>query len=439
MRIFLVTLGCPKNTVDSESMASLLAQAGHELTDTARAAELIIVNTCGFIEPARRESLSLLRELSRSKRRHQLLIAAGCLAQYWGMRLTETVPGIDGLIGTRRWMEINKLVEELTRRDGSRSAQPAFLGDTPYPFSEPHIHRSVTGPSAYLKIADGCSAPCAFCAIPLIKGPARSRPPEHIIAEARQLVDAGARELILIAQDTTAYGRDLGLNDALPDLIERILEAVPDLDWLRIMYTYPQQISPRLIEIMASREQICHYLDLPLQHGHPDVLRRMRRPHDIDAVLAQIDRLRAAMPDIALRTSFIVGYPGETEEEFQTLLDFVDQIAFDRVGAFIFSPEAGTPAADMPNQVPDEVKRERYERLMRHQQAISWASNQAMIGKTVEVLVEGHGDGISVGRTYRDAPEIDGLVVVEGEVEIGELAPVWIIGASEYDLWGAWA
>lgn len=439
MRIFLATLGCPKNTVDSENMASLLAQAGHELTNTVRAAELIIVNTCGFIEPARRESLSLLRELSRSKRRHQLLIAAGCLAQHWGMRLAEAVPGIDGLIGTRRWAEINKLVEELTQRDGSLATPPALLGDAPSPFREPDIQRSVTGPSAYLKIADGCSAPCAFCAIPLIKGPARSRPPERIVAEARQLVDAGARELIVIAQDTTAYGRDLGLSDGLPDLIERILKAVPDLDWLRIMYAYPQQISPRLIETMASHKQVCHYLDLPLQHGHPEVLRRMRRPHDVDAVLAQIDQLRAAMPDIALRTSFIVGYPGETEEEFETLLDFVDRIAFDRVGTFIFSPEAGTPAADMPNQVPDRVKRERYERLMRHQQAISWASNQAMIGKTVEVLVEGHGDGISVGRTYRDAPEIDGLVVVEGEVEVGELVPVRIVGASEYDLWGEWA
>ena len=261
---------------------------------------------------------------------------------------------------------------------------------------------------------------------------------ERIVEEARQLVDAGAREVILIAQDTTAYGRDLGLEDALPTLIEKMLVATPDLDWLRIMYAYPQQITPRLIEVMAGHSQVCHYLDLPLQHGHPDVLRRMRRPHDVDSVLAQISQLRQAMPDIALRTSLIVGYPGESNVEFEGLLDFVDEIAFDRVGTFIYSSEEGTPAADLPDQVPDEVKEARYEQVMARQQAISLACNQAMLGRTVETLVEGAGDGISVGRTYRDAPEIDGLLIIEGEVSPGEMQPATITAASEYDLWGTW-
>ena len=438
MKVLLATLGCPKNVVDSEWMASLMTGAGHDLVESPDEADLIVVNTCGFIESARQESLEVLRELSQGKRRDQLLVAAGCLAQRWGADLIDAVPAVDGLIGTRRWSEINRLVNQLVEKRGRRQKQIMILGDTPDPVCEPDMLRPFNGASAYLKIADGCSAPCAFCAIPQIKGPAHSRPAERIVHEARQLVDAGARELVLIAQDTTAYGRDVGLDDALPDLIEQILGATPDLDWLRIMYAYPQQISPRLIEVMAGHAQVCHYLDLPLQHGHPDVLRRMRRPHDIDHVLNQVGQLRSAMPDIALRTSLIVGYPGETEAEFQTLLDFADEIAFDRVGTFVYSLEEDTPAVELPGQVAENIKEERYERLMARQQAISLAKNNMLIGKKVRILVEGVGDGISVGRTYRDAPEIDGLLIVEEEVDVGELLPVTITAASEYDLWGEW-
>jgi len=438
MKVLLATLGCPKNAVDSECMASLMEEAGHELVDSPARADLIIVNTCGFIDAARQESIETLRELGQGKRRNQMLVAAGCLSQRWGDRLIETVPAIDGVIGTRRWNEITGLIEQLGRRRGRNTPRATLLGDSPDPACEIDAPRLLQGASAYLKIADGCSAPCAFCAIPAIKGPAHSRPMERIVEEARQLVDAGAREVILIAQDTTAYGRDLGLEDALPTLIEKMLVATPDLDWLRIMYAYPQQITPRLIEVMAGHSQVCHYLDLPLQHGHPDVLRRMRRPHDVDSVLAQISQLRQAMPDIALRTSLIVGYPGESNVEFEGLLDFVDEIAFDRVGTFIYSSEEGTPAADLPDQVPDEVKEARYEQVMARQQAISLACNQAMLGRTVETLVEGAGDGISVGRTYRDAPEIDGLLIIEGEVSPGEMQPATITAASEYDLWGTW-
>jgi ribosomal protein S12 methylthiotransferase len=256
------------------------------------------------------------------------------------------------------------------------------------------------------------------------------------VTEAQQLVGRGAKEIILIAQDTTAYGGDRGERDALPTLMEAILTAAPGLQWLRLMYAYPQHVTPRLIEIMACHPRVCHYFDMPLQHGHPEVLRRMNRPHDVDEVRRLVADLREAMPDIALRTSFIVGYPGETEEEFSALLDFVAEMAFDRVGVFTYSPEAGTRAAELPSQMPTEVKEERYARLMELQQGISLARNQQAIGQVLEVLVEGQDEGLSVGRSYRDAPEIDGLVIVEGELPVGEMVPVRITGAMEYDLVG---
>ena len=438
MRYYLLSLGCCKNTVDSEGMSRLLQQAGHAPVEQPAAADVLIVNTCGFIDIAREESYEALRELAEGQRPGQLLIAAGCLSQRYGRRLIEQVPGLDGILGTRRWMEITALVERLAT-DGSRPL--VMVGDPPVPPQigeerEDAPRYAVQGASAYLKIAEGCSAPCAFCAIPLIKGPARSRPMEAIVDEARHLVAQGVKEIILIAQDTTAYGHDLGRYDALADLIEAILKAVPKLPWLRLMYAYPQHITPRLIAVMAQHPQVCHYLDIPLQHAHPDTLRRMNRPHNVDMVRRLIAHLRQAMPDIALRTAFIVGYPGETEEEFQTLLEFVEEIAFDRVGVFTYSREEGTPAADLPDQIPDHVKEERYHRLMELQQGISLVRNQQMIGCTLEVLIEGSGDGLSVGRSYRDAPEVDGLVIIQEEFSVGEMVPVLITGAMEYDLIG---
>ena len=438
MRYYLLSLGCCKNTVDSEGMSRLLQQAGHAPVEQPAAADVLIVNTCGFIDIAREESYDALRELAEGQRPGQLLIAAGCLSQRYGRRLIEQVPGLDGILGTRRWMEITALVERLAT-DGSRPL--VMVGDPPVPPQigeerEDAPRYAVQGASAYLKIAEGCSAPCAFCAIPLIKGPARSRPMEAIVDEARHLVAQGVKEIILIAQDTTAYGHDLGRYDALADLIEAILKAVPKLPWLRLMYAYPQHITPRLIAVMAQHPQVCHYLDIPLQHAHPDTLRRMNRPHNVDMVRRLIAHLRQAMPDIALRTAFIVGYPGETEEEFQTLLEFVEEIAFDRVGVFTYSREEGTPAADLPDQIPDHIKEERYHRLMELQQGISLVRNQQMIGCTLEVLIEGSGDGLSVGRSYRDAPEVDGLVIVQEELSVGEMVPVLITGAMEYDLIG---
>jgi ribosomal protein S12 methylthiotransferase len=435
-RFYILTLGCPKNIVDSEGMGQFLRQAGYEPTDEPRRAKLLIVNTCGFLQAATAESLAALRDLARHKRKGQLLIAAGCLPQRDGAGIARAIPAVDGIISTRHWPDIVPLVRRLQEgRERPLFHRPG--AETADPLTIPLARRGHVGASAYLKIGDGCNAPCAFCTIPAIKGPGRSRRRELILAEGRQLVAQGVQEIILIAQDTTAYGRDWGERDALPDLIADIVQAVPTLRWLRLMYAYPGHATRRLIEVMAAHPQVCHYLDLPLQHAHREVLRRMRRPGNVEWARRFIADFRAAMPDAALRTTFIVGYPGETESEFQALLDFIAEIAFDHVGVFTYSPEQGTPAAALPGQVPEEVKQERLERAMLAQQPVSLARNQAQVGRVLEVLVEGAGDGLSLGRTYRDAPEIDGLVLLAGELEVGAMLPVRITGATIYDLTGA--
>lgn len=436
-RFHLVSLGCSKNTVDSESMAQLLGGAGFTATAKAADAEVLIVNTCGFIGPAKQESIDVLNELAQAKKRGQLLIAAGCLSQRYGAELMKWVPALDGLIGTRRWMDIVDFVARLRQRP---HPMPLYhLPDEALTVGgDEHgaLRIARQGNSAYLKIADGCRRPCAFCAIPLIKGTAVSRPVESIVAEARALEAQGVRELILIAQDTTDYGYDLGMKEGLSVLLEQLTQAAPRLDWLRVMYAFPGHVTDKQIETMAAHPQILHYLDIPLQHGHPATLRRMRRPANIEWVHNTVAKMRAAMPDLAIRSTFIVGYPGETEEEFQALLDFVEALRFDRLGVFTFSFEPGTESAQYGDPVAAEVKEERRERLMALQQRISLEKNQALIGKTLPVLIEGNGDGLSVGRSYRDAPEIDGMVIVDGEVPVGELIPVRISGAMAYDLSG---
>jgi len=430
-RFYLLSLGCPKNTVDSEAMSGLLKEAGLHQAEKPEDADVLIVNTCGFIDQAREESYDALREMAQEKRSGQILLAAGCLSQRYGDKVRRAVPGVDGILGTREWANIVSCVDQLLggRLGGHVRPKGEVSAVTP-------MQRRAQGPSAYLKIADGCSAPCAFCAIPLIKGPQRSKARPAILEEARQLVAQGVQEIILIAQDTTAYGRDLGERDGLPGLMEEILDAVPQLPWLRVMYAYPQHITPRLIETMASHRQICHYLDLPLQHAHPATLRRMRRSPDVESVRRLISGLREAMPDIALRTAFIVGYPGETEKEFAALLEFIEEMTFDKVGIFVYSPEEGTATMSLPNPVPREVAEERYGRAMEVQQGISLQRNQTRVGRTLVVLIEGAEQGISVGRSYRDAPEIDGYVLVGGEWPVGRMVQVRIERAMEYDLEG---
>jgi ribosomal protein S12 methylthiotransferase len=415
-RFSLLTLGCPKNTVDAEAMSGLLLDAGWRQTEQPRRADLLIVNTCSFIEPARQESYATLRELAQGKRPGQLLLAAGCLSQRYGDELRRAVPGVDGILGTREWANVVECVERLLGLVPGAEVRPKGEVSVVTP-----MQRREAGPSAYLKIADGCSAPCAFCAIPLIKGAQRSKPRPAILEEARQLATQGVLEIILIAQDTTAYGHDLGEKEALPALIEDILQAAPQVAWLRLMYAYPQHITPRLIEAMATQPRVCHYLDLPLQHAHPDTLRRMNRSSDVRGVRQLIAELRLAMPDIALRTAFIVGYPGETEAEFAALLNLMREIQFDKVGVFVYSPEEGTAAFNLPNPVAQEVAEERYARTMELQRGISLERNLLQVGRTLDVLVEGAEQGVSVGRCYRDAPEIDGYVLMGGEWPVGRM------------------
>ncbi len=430
----LVSLGCAKNTVDSDSMSQLLVNSGYQLVEKARKASVLIVNTCGFIGPAKEESLNVLSELAEQKRKGQLLIAAGCLTQRYGNEVIQHVPGIDGILGTRRWMDIVKVVQEL--RQEHPEAHYNIPGSEEGALSV--LRASIFGGSAYLKIADGCRRPCAFCAIPLIKGTVISSPLETILDEAIQLQDMGVKEIVLIAQDTTDYGHDLGLKDGLAQLLEQLVKKTPDIPWIRILYAFPGAVSDRLIDVMAANPQIVPYLDMPLQHAHPATLRRMRRPANVDWVYKTLEKMRRLMhrndAPLALRSTFIVGYPGETEAEFSTLLEFIEEIRFDRVGAFQFSFEPGTSSEPLGDPVPAEVKQERFERLMELQQPISLGKNQALVGKTLDVLVEGAGDGISLARSYRDAPEIDGMVVTEGILPVGEIVPVRISGAMVYDL-----
>ncbi|MAS32564.1 MAG: 30S ribosomal protein S12 methylthiotransferase RimO [Anaerolineaceae bacterium] len=445
-KYYLLSLGCSKNTVDSESIAQVLNQNGLRGVGDPDEAEVLIVNTCGFIDAAKEESIGALRELVDLKRRGQMVIAAGCLSQRYGANLVQEVPGLDGVIGTRRWMDIFDLV---TRLRGRKKPEPMYHLPTEanvVGLDERGVLRaSVQGASAYLKIADGCRRPCAFCAIPKIKGTAVSRPIESIVAEAVGLQEMGVQELLLIAQDTTDYGYDLGLKDGLAHLLDAIVEAAPDVPWIRIMYAYPGYVTPRLMDTMARHEQILPYLDMPLQHGHRETLKRMKRPAKIEWVYDTLDKLRTTIPQLAVRTTFIVGYPGETDEEFEGLMQFIRDLQFDRAGAFKYSYEIGTPSATLPGQVPDDVKQARWEALMELQQGISLAKNQAFVGQTLDVLVEGHGEAededgqptgetVSLGRSYRDAPEIDGYVFVDGELPPGAIVPVRITGATAYDL-----
>ncbi len=431
----IVSLGCAKNSVDADSMAQLLIDAGYKLVKDPRRARVVIVNTCGFIGPAKEESFDALAAMAANKKGGQILIAAGCLTQRYGGEVTRRVAGIDDILGTRRWMDIVNVVEN---RCGANPESRSGLSEAAIVGSDERgaLRVSVEGASAYIKIADGCRRSCAFCIIPAIKGTAVSRPKESILAEARSLQDMGVREIILIAQNTTDYGYDLGLKNGLAHLLAEMADAVPRVDWIRVLYAYPGGVTNELIEVMASHKQLVPYLDLPLQHAHPSTLRRMHRPSSVDWVRKTLGKMRKAMPDLALRTTFIVGYPGETEEEFQALLDFVEEIRFDKVGAFKFSFEPGTASEKLGDPIPDELKEERMQRLMEKQQVISLERNRGFVGRTLDVLIEGAGDGVSIGRSYRDAPKIDGLVLVKGQIPAGQLVPVRIDSAMVYDLSG---
>ena len=425
MRYHLVTLGCPKNTTDSNRIAGTLEAAGHRHAADRADADLVILNTCGFIDEAKAESAEAAEILAAEQRPDQQLFVVGCWSQIEREQVIE-IDGIDATFGIEAWDQIAAAAGPI-ERDIPESS-PAESG---------------VGPSAYLKISDGCARPCTFCNIPAIKGRQfRSAAPDAVITEARELTARGARELVLVAQDSTSYGSEWGDADGLARLLER-LAAESGAAWLRLMYAYPGFVTPSLIEVMAETPQVCRYLDIPLQHGSPNVLRRMKRPHNMSMVRGTLERLRTAMPDLALRTTFIVGFPGETRAEFAELLDFAREAQFDRAGAFVYSPQQGTPAAGMTSQVSERVKHRRHERLMRELGEIAAARNAQQVGRELTVLVESEpgqttedGTPIFAGRSYREAPEVDGLILSTGVANPGSMPRVRITQALGHDLWG---
>jgi ribosomal protein S12 methylthiotransferase len=434
----LISLGCPKNLVDSESMAQLLNRQGLAPVGSPNNAEYLIVNTCGFLKAAREEAIAVLTDLASEKMPWQKLIAAGCMTEHHRSQILKNVPGINGLLGTRRWMDIIDVIKE-TKKSSPKRIYAHFPSASSVGRDEKGaVRAAVQGGSAYLKIADGCRRACAYCMIPLIKGDLVSRPVEDIVEDAHALQDQGVEEIILIAQDITDYGHDLDIDEGLTRLLEKLVKAVPNIPWIRLMYTFPGYVTDPLIKLMASEPQILPYIDMPLQHADPEVLRAMHRPKDMHAVRETLSKIRSEIPEVALRTTFIVGYPGEDKEAFENLVHFVQTVRFDHLGAFTYSFEPGSPAEPLGDPIPEHIKTERLERLMQVQAEISLERNHRFIGKTMDVLVEGvdEENAISIGRSYRDAPEIDGLVIIEGNAPIGKLVKVHINSAITHDLVG---
>jgi ribosomal protein S12 methylthiotransferase len=433
VRYHIVTLGCAKNVADSERIARVLGDGDHLEVEVPAAADVIIVNTCGFIDASKEESVNAILELAAEKRRRQQLVVVGCLTALHGEELRAEIPEIDAVFGAEDWTGIGRYAQTIV---------PVILDAQRYDVPETTAPAAARRPSAYLKISDGCNAPCTFCIIPKMKGKLHSSPAGEIVEEARRLAAQGVREIVLVAQDSTDYGRDLGLRDGLPELLEQISEAVPEVPWLRIMYAYPGHVTRRLAETMARLPNVARYIDIPLQHGAESVLRRMRRPSNTAMVREMLAMLREVMPDIAIRTTFIVGYPGETEDEFNELLGFVREMVFDHVGCFTFSPQSESPAAQEAGPVPERVKKKRQRALMEVAQQVSLIRNRAMVGREIDVLVESASTGrrsdvaagFVVGRSYRDAPEVDGLVLLEGAHAPGDFVRARVTQALAYDL-----
>lgn len=435
--VSLISLGCAKNRVDTEIMLGCLAAAGYEITARAEDSDIIVVNTCGFITDAKEESIDAILEAARYKDRGRcrVLLVSGCLAQRYGRELLDEMPEIDGMLGTGM---VPRIAEVLGRIEAGE--RPMALGEPGYTYPGPGS-RVLTTPGyyAYLKIAEGCDNRCSYCAIPGIRGPYRSRPVEEIMAEAEELCARGVRELVLVAQETTRYGVDIYGRFALAGLLKQ-LEELPNCRWIRLMYGHPDSITGELVERLAGSEKICRYIDLPLQHASPRVLRLMNRRGSGDELLKLVEGLRRQIPGLTLRTTFLVGFPGETESDFDQLLDFMSAARFERAGVFGYSPEEGTPAETFPGRLDDSVIRERVERAMVLQQAISLQHNRAMIGRELTVLVEGWDDEQKMywGRWEGDAPEIDGRVYFAAteETGAGEFVRIKVLDAGEYDLTG---
>lgn len=433
MKVLLISLGCDKNLVDSEVMLGLLNKAGHQLTNYETEADVVVVNTCAFISDAKEESINTIIEMGELKKTGKLkkLIVAGCLSQRYKDEIMKELPEIDVIIGATNY---DKIVEAIGTDEESIVDD---INYTPRPIAERIVTTNAS--MAYFKIAEGCNKLCTYCIIPHIRGRYRSMPMDSLIASAEKLASDGIKELVLVAQETTLYGVDLYGEKKLPELLTKLSE-IEGIEWIRLLYCYPEEITDELIEVMATNPKICHYVDIPIQHSENAILKRMGRRTSREDIVELVGRLRTAMPDIAIRTTLISGFPGETQELHDGLVDFVDECEFDRLGVFTYSPEEGTPAAEYDDQVDGELAVKWRDEIMELQQEISYEKNQQMIGSTQKVLIEGYlvDDDVYVGRTYRDAPGVDGIVFVSAPYELisGSFVDVKITEANEYDLTG---
>lgn len=437
MNLLFISLGCDKNLVDSEVMLGLVDEKGYQIVDSEEEADVIVINTCCFIHDAKEESIQTILEMAEYKKEGRLkaLIVTGCLAQRYQKEIIEEIPEVDAVLGTTSYHKIVEAIEEALAGNGHVELDD--INALPLPDTK----RLVTtgGHFAYLKIAEGCDKHCTYCIIPKLRGSYRSVPMERLVKEAEDLAEQGVKELILVAQETTIYGKDIYGEKSLHKLLRELCK-VKGIRWIRLLYCYPEEIDDNLIQVMKEEKKICHYLDLPIQHASDDILKRMGRRTSKQQLIDIIEKLRREIPDIALRTTLITGFPGETKEQHEELMDFVDEMEFDRLGVFTYSPEEDTPAATMPDQIDEEVKEDRQAELMELQQEIVFDAAESMVGKEVLVMIEGKvaDENAYVGRTYKDAPNVDGLIFINTARELmsGDFAWVTVTGAAEYDLIG---
>lgn len=437
MKMSMVSLGCDKNTVDSEMMLGLMNEKGFEYTDIDEEADVMIINTCGFIQSAKEESINAILEASKLKEVGNLkaLIVTGCLAQRYKDEIIKEIPEVDALLGTSSFDKIVETVEEVLGGE----IKNEFLDLDRLPSISKKRKNSTGGYYAYLKIAEGCNKNCTYCIIPSLRGNYRSYPIDDLIAQAKDLATQGIKELILVAQETTLYGVDIYGKKTLPKLLKELTK-IEGIEWIRILYCYPEEITDELIDVIASEDKVCKYLDIPIQHASDDILRRMARRTTYDDLVNIIGRLRNNIPDITLRTTIIAGFPGETVEDVDTVIEFIKQMKFERLGVFTYSEEEGTVAAGFDNQIDEKEKEARRDRIMRVQQEISEKNLERKVGKTFRVLIEGKlpDENVYIGRTYMDVPGVDGYVFVNTEREYmsGDFCDVLITGSSKYDLIG---
>lgn len=435
MNILFISLGCDKNLVDSEVMLGLINQKGYIITNDENEADIIVVNTCCFINDAKEESINTILEMAELKKTANLkaLIVTGCLAQRYKKEIQDEIKEVDAVVGTSSYENIVRVIEEALEGKVSESFEDIDVS----PEVESKRVLTTGGYYSYLKIAEGCDKHCTYCIIPKIRGKFRSVPMERLLAEARSLAEQGVKELMLVAQETTLYGVDLYGEKSLHKLLKELCK-IDGIEWIRILYCYPEEITDDLIQVMKEEDKICNYLDMPIQHASDNILKRMGRRTNHQELIDIVTKLRREIPDISLRTTLITGFPGETKEDHEQLLEFVDQMEFDRLGVFTYSPEEDTPAASMSEQIEEEVKEERKDEIMSLQQEIAFERAEKMVGRTLKVMIEGRlpEDNVYIGRTYMDAPNIDGYIFVNAEHEFmsGDFVTVKVTGAKDYDL-----